>query len=500
MKTVNIIGAGIAGLSAGCYLQMNGYKTRIFELHNIPGGLCTAWKRGDYTFDGCVHWLVGSNPNGQFYPLWNEVMDMKNIKFIEHDTYATIIDKEGKSLTFYTNIERFEKELLEKAPEDIGIIKSMVKSIRKFTKFNMNPGKAPETMNPWDGLKMAMSFLPLMPEFRKWNKKTKDIAERIKNPLLKKAIYNSFDPNMSFVFMLFTLAWMHNKDAGYPIGGSLLLANEIEKRYKELGGKIYYNHKVAKIVTEKKGKSDHAKAILTKDGQEYPADITISAADGHFTIFKMLDGKYINDKIKKYYNEYLPFPSYFQISLGINKEMETDLTLLYELDKPIVFDPETTHEELSFRTFQYDPTMAPEGKTALTFMIPCRNHEYWVKLRKEDHNKYKTEKKRILEEVIDSLEKKFGDIKDNVEEADMSTPATVIRYTNNWKGSFEGWILTPEIGFKQMKKTLPGLNNFYMTGQWVEPGGGLPTALRSGRCLAQIICKKDEKKFKTMHF
>jgi phytoene dehydrogenase-like protein len=44
-KKVIIIGAGIAGLSAGCYLQMNGYDTEIFELHNIPGGLCTGWKR-----------------------------------------------------------------------------------------------------------------------------------------------------------------------------------------------------------------------------------------------------------------------------------------------------------------------------------------------------------------------------------------------------------------------------------------------------------------------
>ena len=41
---VNIIGAGIAGLSAGCYLQMNGYDTEIYELHSIPGGLCTSWK------------------------------------------------------------------------------------------------------------------------------------------------------------------------------------------------------------------------------------------------------------------------------------------------------------------------------------------------------------------------------------------------------------------------------------------------------------------------
>ena len=44
-KTVAIIGAGIAGLSAGCYARMNGYQTRIFEAHNLPGGLCTGWTR-----------------------------------------------------------------------------------------------------------------------------------------------------------------------------------------------------------------------------------------------------------------------------------------------------------------------------------------------------------------------------------------------------------------------------------------------------------------------
>ena len=47
-KSVIIIGAGIAGLSAGCYAQMNGYTSRIFEMHDKPGGLCTAWKRGIY--------------------------------------------------------------------------------------------------------------------------------------------------------------------------------------------------------------------------------------------------------------------------------------------------------------------------------------------------------------------------------------------------------------------------------------------------------------------
>jgi len=54
-EKVIIIGAGVSGPFAGCYLQMNGFDTEIFEMHDLPGEVCTAWKRGGYTFDGCIH-------------------------------------------------------------------------------------------------------------------------------------------------------------------------------------------------------------------------------------------------------------------------------------------------------------------------------------------------------------------------------------------------------------------------------------------------------------
>jgi thioredoxin reductase len=34
-NSVIIIGAGFAGLSAGIYAQMNGYRTQIFEMHGL---------------------------------------------------------------------------------------------------------------------------------------------------------------------------------------------------------------------------------------------------------------------------------------------------------------------------------------------------------------------------------------------------------------------------------------------------------------------------------
>jgi phytoene dehydrogenase-like protein len=123
-----------------------------------------------------------------------------------------------------------------------------------------------------------------------------------------------------------------------------------------------------------------------------------------------------------------------------------------------------------------------------------------VDLRENNKKKYNQEKKRITDEIIEILEKKFGNIKSHVEVTDISTPATLIRCTNNWKGSMEGWLWTRDIGSKSIKKVLPGLKDFYMAGQWVEPGGGLSQARTSGRNITRMICKKDKKKFTTTEY
>jgi phytoene dehydrogenase-like protein len=53
------------------------------------------------------------------------------------------------------------------------------------------------------------------------------------------------------------------------------------------------------------------------------------------------------------------------------------------------------------------------------------------------------------------------------------------------------------LNVKPLSKTLPGLERFYMAGQWVEAGGGVPISAQSGRNVAQIICKRDGKRFHT---
>ena len=116
MKKVIIIGGGIAGLSTGCYMQMNDYDCRIFEMSPNPGGLCTAWKRKGYTFDGCIHWLVGSSPTEELYKLWQELGVIKPNNFINFDDAGKYEDGSGKVFTLYTDPGKLREEMMKVCP------------------------------------------------------------------------------------------------------------------------------------------------------------------------------------------------------------------------------------------------------------------------------------------------------------------------------------------------------------------------------------------------
>jgi phytoene dehydrogenase-like protein len=116
-------------------------------------------------------------------------------------------------------------------------------------------------------------------------------------------------------------------------------------------------------------------------------------------------------------------------------------------------------------------------------------------LRDRDQNTYQAEKHHVTDEVIGILERRMPGIRADIEVTDISSPASVIRFTGNWKGSMEGWLMTPDTGFKSLPLTLPGLRNFLRAGQWVHPGGGLPTGLMTARAAIQAVCHQDHVSF-----
>lgn len=491
-KTLLIIGGGIAGLSAGCYGRMNGYKTQIYELHSISGGLCTGWKRKGYTIDGCIHWLVGSRQGTGMRRMWDELGVLDGAKIVNHDEFMRIHGTDGRDFIIYTNADRLEAHMLSLSPQDSVKIKALTDAIRQFSKFD--PMQEPS--GPLGGIKILFTMLPFMGLFRKFGSlSVSEFASGFKDPLLRQGMVDILGyPEFSLLGLIMTLAWMHAENAGYPIGGSLPFAHAFERRYRDLGGEIYFNSRVEKILVE----NGQAVGLRLDDGREVHGDVVISAADGHATLFNMLDSQYLTDELKEMYTRWPIFEPLIQVSLGVNRDLSAmPHAVNTHLDKPVKIAG-VDRKVISYQHYAYDSTLAPAGKTVIEVMLSS-SHAYWKDLA-EDRERYDAEKQQVALQVIQQLETALPGISGQVEMIDVATPLTYEHFTGNWQGSFEGWQYTQKVMSRTMQgksvsKTLPDLENFYMIGQWTEPGGGLPPALTSGRSIISMICKKDKRAF-----
>jgi phytoene dehydrogenase-like protein len=504
-RSIIIIGAGIAGLSAGCYAQMNGYHTRIFELHDKPGGLCTSWKRKGYTFDGCIHWLVGSGAGSSLNRIWQELGAAQGREMVDHEVFMRVEGEDDKAFIIYTDVDRLEQHMKALAPADVKVIEEFCNAVRLFTRFGETMGDTGGPSGLLGGIRTAFRMLPFMGALRRHSKTSvQDFATRFSDPFLRQAFPIAFDlPDFPMVAMLMTLAWMHSRDAGYPMGGSLAFARAIERRYVELGGEVHYRSRVEEILVEPRQergrRGDCAVGVRLADGTEHRSDLVISAADGHATIFDMLGGKYVNDRVRGYYEELPIFQPIVQVSLGVARDLSGEPHMVsFPLPEPVVIAGEL-RRRMEVRHFCYDPTTAPPGRSAVIVMFGSQ-YDYWRELHTY-RERYDSEKRQAADAVIAQLERRYPGLADQVEVVDVATPMTTERYTGNWQGSMEGWLITTKTMRMSrgggMSKTLPGLEHFCMVGQWVEPGGGVPTAAMSGRKAIQRICKEDRSPFVT---
>ncbi len=288
-------------------------------------------------------------------------------------------------------------------------------------------------------------------------------SARFKDPLIRGALGEMWFPEFSMFFLLFTLSYLHIKNAGYPIGGSLP-CRWLSPSVTATWGATQFDSRVEKILVE----NDKAVGIRLTDGSERLAGRVVSAADGYATIFKMLDGKYADEKTREPYEKWPVFPPLLFVGLGVNRSFADEPKTVSGFSFPLKQPTEIGDANFSrLPVHILDQTaLAPEGKTSIVVMLPS-NYEYWKELAR-DKAAYDEKKSQVGHTVVELLDQRFPGISSQVEMVDVATPITFEHYTGNWQGSFEGWLITPQnasVIMKPMSQTLPGLQNFFMCGR-----------------------------------
>jgi len=495
MKKIVIIGGGIAGLSAGSYLQHNGFDTHIFEQAPCTGGVSVAWKRGDDLFDGATNWFPGSSPALNFHAYMAELLDFSALEFIDYEEFARIELENGRAMTVYKNAEKLRREMLAIAPEDSALINEVADAIEQVARLPLPIGKAFELYTLRDYLHVARHHLPLLFFARKWKKKT--VAEFVNgftNPDLR-ALFSLILPHHDFFSVLSvitSLGWMNMGSTGYPLGGSCTVIDAFNARYRSLGGRVTCNTPVDRIIVE----AGQVRGVVLKNGETIVADGVCAAMDTFTTFNHLLRGVPLPRATTRPFSHHRTFPAMLQLSIGTGQDYtgSPNKTIL-QLDPPLTIGDDNCIDSCIVRFCNFDPVFAPAGKSSLIVHVRTDRFDFWSDLYKNDKKGYRRAKERATDTIIALLEKRIGLDREKIEVVDLATPATYTRYTGIYRGSYQGWAPTPAVIGKSFPKTIAGVKNLYLCGQWVEPPGGIPRSFFSGRNVSQIICKDFRRPF-----
>jgi phytoene dehydrogenase-like protein len=233
--------------------------------------------------------------------------------------------------------------------------------------------------------------------------------------------------------------------------------------------------------------NNRAHGIELTDGTVYRADFVISAADGHSALYDMLGGRYITPRLTEAYASWDLYIPFVQVAFGVKDKLVSKTVVTTCLkDKFMIGNLEVKHGYSVLNQSSADPTLAPEGKTTIMVRFDSA-WENWEHISDDEYNKLTG---LLQEKGIEILESHYPGVRDKIEVIDVSTPKTLVKYTGVWKGAYEGFLPTGNMIKKTLPNTIPGLKGFYMIGQWMFPGGGIPPAVQSGKWVIQSITGK----------
>ncbi len=488
-KKAIVIGGGIAGLSAGIYALYAGFDAVIYEKNAIPGGECIGWNRKGYHIDNCIHWLTGTKKGTALYEVWKKVGALSDdTEYAKLDSFYSVIC-DGKTVTLWNDLERTQKELIEAAPEDEEEIRKFIQYV-EYSKQCLFPAEKP--MDMW-GLKDYITIGQTMMDFPKVTKEfgsisLEEYSHRFKSPIMQKLVCDYLPKSYCAYSFLVSYATMVDGNGKIPMGASLQMSLRMERRFRELGGKIVYNASVEEIVLEK----GYATGIRLAGGEFAEADYVIPTLDVYPLFHKLLPEKYMPAELKQAYAAPKAYPSTsgFQVAFAASEKFDRGETIFIDID-PIKVGSRS-FDRMYVKAYGYDPIFVKDGKQVIQTCITQldEDYEYWKSLSKEE---YDIMKNKLVAEVERRIEEAFPELKGDLEFLDAWTPLTYERYCNAYHGSYMSFITTPQGKSVRLKGKLKGIRNIYLAGQWTSSPGGLPVAVASGKFAIQRILKSEKR-------
>jgi phytoene dehydrogenase-like protein len=520
-----VVGGGVAGLTAACYLSKAGYSTLVCEKQTKCGGLVNSFERNGFVYDGGIRAMENA---GALFPMLKHLGI--EVEFIKNHVSIGIEDR-IMHVTAPESADEYGDLLSHFFPQSENEIKAIIADMRKIMRYMDvqygidNPIFLDMKTDQQYFLKEVLPWMVrYIPTVRKIATVNQPVAEYLRgftsNQALIDAITQHFFTDTPAFFALSYLRLF--LDYQYPRGGTRTLIEQLVQYIPEHGGEIRTGIEIASIDMDKKTISDTSGANFGYRQLLWAADLkklyqsidvksisedglkqliekkreSLTGMTGNNSVFTL----FLSANLDKGFFGRIASEHFFytprhegQSTVG-NAPMNGPWNEIREwLDRFLVL---TTYE-ISIPVLR-DDSLAPKGKTGLIISLlfdyqlakTIEDRGWSAQFRKHAENK-------IIQILDDSV---YPGLHQAVIEQFSSTPLTLQQMAGTTDGAITGWAFTnhPMPAENRLARITNSINTrlpgIHQAGQWTFSPSGFPISLITGKLAADKIQKLLKKK------
>ncbi|MEG1180549.1 MAG: NAD(P)/FAD-dependent oxidoreductase [Oscillospiraceae bacterium] len=500
---VIVIGAGNGGLASAATLAEKGKRVILFEKHNIPGGCGTSFRRGRFEFEVALHQLSSMGTPEKPGPLREQFRRYgieDKIDWIEIKELFRVNFPDGTGISIPADRKACEEHLCRLFPEEKASILKYFETVYGFcaqaAEFSKKSAQSTEEPGTLKKAIMKAGFPKIYPILAKYAlKSTQEVLDEFfSNQKLQLSLsaYWCFMgmPPARFPWSILakcTSFYMEDKPF-YLRGTSMMMSQALMDAVQRMGGVVQLNCGVERIVLE----NGIAVGVVDEKGREYRAKKIVSNISPLATYGALLSPEEVPQEAREYLKPYTVGISALTCFIGLDCTPEeigftTSFTLNYEsLDPNKDFQdaykllPE--HDPLVATCYTVDdPLVSPKGTSIITAGTLKYSTE-WEKLTPEQYYEKKYEAGKC---IVARLEKMYPGFADHIEEMEIATPLTHMRYLNHPGGAIYGYeqdLMSSVFFFPTESK----IKNLHFASGWVNACGFGPNYLFADNLATKI--------------
>lgn len=470
-----IIGAGLAGLSAGCLLSGRGIDVAVLEASSKPGGCCATTECAGYTFnDGAVYVAAPQLLDAAFARLSLDRSHLVPLRRIVPVFSVTLPD--GTTITMH--------EALDLRVEGRGVDATRLQAELRHMVHKWKPAfdvaigqLATQPFSAWRALVHGWKHLH---KFR--GSVGAELRRLVSDPRIRAALsgtmlHTGLAPDRMPAASMLGLITVLTDGLFVPAGGMGSIPGALAAALHARGGRLRLSCPVSRVVLQ----NGRAAAVETSAGEYIEAAAVISTVSPMSTFTALVERSQVPASMSRRMRRTRLSHRAVSLQFGLRNRLQPRalvnmvLPMLEHQDHAVAQDASAPAWPVYSVPTMTLPELAPDGGSVVEMFVPVGEEaamESWQAANRQE----------LAASAIRAL-RRFHDM--DVAVSRVRTPGDFRDEMRLYAGALYG--LSPAVPPHQQFPHKSGIRDLFLAGQCTYPGYGVAPAMLSGIFAAQAL-------------